>query len=216
MAPRRAVTEGQGLGLAISRRLAEMMGGNLTVTSTARVGSCFTLTLALPAAPANTRLGGSPASSSRMSSASFQSSSYPDEGDGHGVHVLLAEDNMVNQVVAVALLAHLGCTVEVAPDGREAIRRWSEGSFDLILMDCQMPEMDGMEATRHIRAAEDDTHRIPIVALTANAMPEDRVACLAAGMDDHIAKPVSEESLRNAIALARHSRQLHGGFARAR
>ena len=213
---------GTGLGLAISRRLAEMMGGDLSVTSTVHVGSCFTLTLVLPPAPANVRLGGGASASNRVSSASFQAPSLLDDGDGngngdgHGIHVLLAEDNMVNQVVAVALLAHLGCTVDVAPDGREAVRRWSEGSFDLILMDCQMPEMDGMEATRHIRAAEEEASHIPIVALTANAMPEDRIACLAAGMDDHIAKPVAEESLRNAIALARQSRQLHAGFARAR
>ncbi|MCC6930154.1 MAG: response regulator [Gemmatimonadaceae bacterium] len=207
---------GTGLGLAISRRLAEMMGGELTVTSAVRAGSCFTLTLALPAAPANARVGGSVSPSGRMSSASFQAAPFAAHEQGHGVHVLLAEDNMVNQVVVVALLAHLGCTVDVAPDGSAAVRRWSEGHFDLILMDCQMPGMDGLEATRQIRAAEAGSTHVPIVALTANAMPEDRMACLAAGMDDHIAKPVTEEALRNAIALARHNRQPQAAITGAR
>jgi len=110
---------------------------------------------------------------------------------------------MVNQVVAVSMLAHMGCTVDVAQDGREAVRRWSEGSYDLIFMDCQMPEMDGFEATRRIRSAEVGPRRIPIVALTANAMAEDREACLDAGMNAHISKPVSEEALANALTLAR-------------
>ncbi len=118
-------------------------------------------------------------------------------------HVLVAEDNSINQLVVVSLLSHLGCTVDVAADGRDAVRRWSAGHYDLILMDCQMPEMDGLEATRVIREGEADGSRIPIVALTANAMTEDRAACLAAGMDDHISKPVTEQALVEALNFAR-------------
>jgi len=188
---------GSGLGLSISKGLVELMGGSLAVTSAVGAGTHFTVTLPLPAAAAP-----APPSPARDPGAGAAArAGY----EPRGVRVLVAEDNMINQVVAVSLLAHLGCTVDVAADGVEAVRRWSEGAFDLILMDCQMPEMDGFEATRRIRAAEAGEGRIPIVALTANAMREDRDACLEAGMDDHIAKPVTEESLLAAIALARRA-----------
>lgn len=204
---------GTGLGLVISRRLAEMMEGTLTVTSTPGQGSSFLLTLPLPA----TEPPPPPGAVSRSSALDLGSLHHDGAGPlplgsagRHAAepripHVLVAEDNMINQVVAVSLLAHLGCTVDVASDGREAVRRWSDGAYDLILMDCQMPDMDGYEATRAIRAAESDGARIPIVALTANAMAEDRAACLAAGMDDHIAKPVTEQALVNALTLARRA-----------
>ncbi len=197
---------GAGLGLAISQRLAGMMGGILTVTSTAGEGSCFTLSLPLPAAIARHNPNGSTlASANGDADGTVRRIAARDGTEARSVRVLVAEDNMINQVVAVSLLAHLGCTVDVACDGREAVRRWSEGAYDLIFMDCQMPEMDGLEATRHIRAAESTPQHIPIVALTANAMADDRVACLDAGMDDHIAKPVTEEALVNALALARRA-----------
>jgi CheY-like chemotaxis protein/nitrogen-specific signal transduction histidine kinase len=204
---------GTGLGLVISRRLAEMMEGTLTVTSTPGQGSSFLLTLPLPA----TEPPPPPGAVSRSSALDLGSLHHDGAGPlplgsagRHAAepripHVLVAEDNMINQVVAVSLLAHLGCTVDVASDGREAVRRWSDGAYDLILMDCQMPDMDGYEATRAIRAAESDGARIPIVALTANALAEDRAACLAAGMDDHIAKPVTEQALVNALTLARRA-----------
>jgi len=192
---------GTGLGLVISRKLCEMMGGTLSVTSAVGQGSTFWVTL--PLAPAPDRGDGTTVRTTPSGANGAVPPADPHSTDPRGVRVLVAEDNMINQVVAVSLLAHLGCTVDVAADGREAVRRWSEGAYDLIFMDCQMPEMDGMEATRAIRASEREGSRIPIVALTANAMSDDREACLAAGMDDHISKPVSEEALLGALALAR-------------
>ncbi len=115
----------------------------------------------------------------------------------HG-RILLAEDNPVNQEVTVSMLRLLGCTVDVARDGRKAVEAVGRGGYDLVLMDCQMPEMDGYEATRVIRATE--TSRIPIVALTANAMEGDRNRCLAAGMDDHLAKPFLISQLGEILA----------------
>ncbi len=195
---------GTGLGLVISRRLAEMMGGSLTVSSTLGEGSSFSVALPLPAAPSKGRSALTPISLPRLAPLDGGVATVPPRAcESRSVRVLVAEDNAINQVVAVSLLAHLGCTVDVAADGREAVRRWSEGSYDLILMDCQMPDMDGFEATRLIRAAEGDGTHIPIVALTANAMADDRSACIDVGMDDHIAKPVTEEALVSALARAR-------------
>ncbi|HUP95870.1 MAG TPA: response regulator, partial [Burkholderiales bacterium] len=115
--------------------------------------------------------------------------------------VLLAEDNVVNREVAVAMLRSMGCEVEVAHNGREAFAAVGVDRFDVILMDCQMPEMDGFEATRALRAAEDPARpRVPIVALTANAMEGDRERCLAAGMDDYLAKPFRHEELLEILA----------------
>jgi two-component system, sensor histidine kinase and response regulator len=116
--------------------------------------------------------------------------------------VLLAEDNAVNQKVARVMLERLGVSVEVVSNGREAVQAFRRGCFDVIIMDCQMPEMDGYEATREIRAAEVGQRRTPIIALTAHAMKGDDEACRAAGMDDYLAKPIDSERLR--ICLERH------------
>jgi two-component system, sensor histidine kinase and response regulator len=115
------------------------------------------------------------------------------------IRVLLAEDNVVNQKVGVKLLEKIGCTAEVAVNGKEAVRAWESGHFDVILMDCQMPEMDGYEATRQIRARESTSHRTPIIALTAHAMKGADEECRAAGMNDYVTKPIDSEILKACI-----------------
>jgi two-component system sensor histidine kinase/response regulator len=114
--------------------------------------------------------------------------------------VLVAEDNPVNQRVATALLERLGHRVTLAANGTEAVAKWCEGKFDLVLMDVQMPELDGFEATRSIRKHERNGTRTPIIAMTAHAMTGDRERCLEAGMDDYVSKPVRRETLVSAIA----------------
>jgi CheY-like chemotaxis protein len=111
----------------------------------------------------------------------------------HG-HVLLAEDNRANQVVAVSLLKKLGLKVTVVPDGSQVITELAGANYDLVLMDCQMPEMDGYEATREIRRLK-EFQQLPVIALTANVLEGDREKCLAVGMDDFLAKPLKQEQL---------------------
>ncbi|HET6162799.1 MAG TPA: response regulator, partial [Planctomycetota bacterium] len=113
--------------------------------------------------------------------------------------VLLAEDNPVNQKLAIRLLQQLGLQVEVAGHGVEAVARALATRYDAIFMDCQMPEMDGYDATRELRRREPAGRRTPIVAMTANVMDGDRERCLAAGMDDHVAKPVTRQALVAAL-----------------
>ncbi|MBS1830319.1 MAG: response regulator [Acidobacteria bacterium] len=115
------------------------------------------------------------------------------------VRVLVAEDNLVNQKVAKALLEKLGCQVDVVANGREALDLWSQLPYDAIFMDCQMPEMDGFAATRAIRAREEASRHTPIIAVTANALKGDRQACLDAGMDDYVTKPIRLSELRATI-----------------
>jgi two-component system sensor histidine kinase/response regulator len=117
------------------------------------------------------------------------------------LQILVVEDNLVNQKLAVAMLEKMGHRVTLANHGLEAMAKWSTASFDLIFMDVQMPEMDGFETTRQIRRQEltRGTH-IPIIAMTANAMDGDRELCIASGMDDYVSKPVSRQSLAEAIA----------------
>jgi CheY-like chemotaxis protein len=118
---------------------------------------------------------------------------------------LAAEDNAVNQMIIVAMIRQLGHTVTVAANGREALEALAREHFDVVLMDCNMPELDGLEATRQLRAGVAGVRdaQVTVIALTANAMDGDREACLAAGMDDFLSKPVSIQALRHAIDRAR-------------
>ena len=116
------------------------------------------------------------------------------------VRLLVAEDNEINRRVLAGMLRKIGCEVTFAVDGREAVQLVEQREFDLVLMDCQMPEMDGFEASRRIRASSTARATVPIVALTANVLPSDRDACLAAGMNDFLPKPVRLDVLRAAVA----------------
>ena len=138
----------------------------------------------------------------------------PPSPPGTGLHILLAEDNRVNQTLATRLLAKDGHTVVIAGDGREALAALDRESFDLILMDVQMPEMDGFEATAAIRIREKDTGAyIPIVAMTARAMSGDREKCVSAGMDDYVSKPVSLAELSAAISRVMGNRRTNSPAA---
>jgi CheY-like chemotaxis protein len=179
---------GTGLGLTICRRLVTLMEGRLELDSEPGRGSTFRFFVTLPIASAAPAVADGSAKRSRLATRSLR--------------VLLAEDNQVNQTVATAMLTRMGHRVEVASGGREAveaIRKSLAGAvYDVVLMDCQMPDMDGYEAARAIRALG-PLGGLPIYAMTANALPEDRKRCLEAGMDDYLAKPISSEQLLNLL-----------------
>ena len=176
---------GTGLGLAISKRLAQLMDGEIGVDSEPGRGSCFWFTVRLSrgirtCTPEPGQAGGS--AEERLKKRFT------------GAHVLLVEDEPINQEVSRDLLEDLGLRVDLAEDGRQAVAMAKRNDYDLILMDLQMPIMNGVDATRAIRALP-DRQRIPILAMTANAFDEDRQRCLQAGMNDHIGKPVLPEHL---------------------
>ena len=175
---------GTGLGLTISARLVELMGGEISVDSEQGRGSIFRFCV-------KTRLA--------IPTAEKRKQHDQDAGSG-SLRILLAEDNPVNQKVATALLTRRGHRVEIVGNGRLAVERSKAEMFDLILMDLQMPEMDGWEATRQIRREDRDMSvRVPILALTAHVMGEAQQECLAAGMDGVIVKPFEPEQFYDAI-----------------
>jgi signal transduction histidine kinase/CheY-like chemotaxis protein len=181
---------GTGLGLTISSKLAQILGGRLWVESTPGQGSCFHFTVKMSAVAAqpDAALDAAPTAGSALHTA------VPE------LRILLAEDNPVNQKVARRMLEKEGHTVTIGANGRVALALWQRQTFDLILMDVQMPEMDGLEATAAIRQAEVGTGRhIPIIALTAHAMTGDRERCLASGMDGYVSKPIRAEEIRSEI-----------------
>ena len=179
---------GTGLGLSISQGLVDLMKGEIGVESVEGQGSKFWFTLPLEVADVTegkTKASGEVAAPlPRM----------------EGIHVLVAEDNSVNQMIAKAMLAKLGITCEIVANGKLALEALQSKKYDLVLMDCQMPEMDGYEATRSIRlSAGSGFESIPIVALTAHAMAGDREKCLAAGMDDYLSKPLHIQNLAKTL-----------------
>ncbi len=178
---------GTGLGLRINRYLAKMMGGDVGVDSAQGVGSTFWATLRLG------KLSAEEAQDFFVTDASLNDAALS-TGNFSSAHVLLAEDNPVNQEVALAQLLNLGVTADLASNGAEAIAAASARTYDLILMDMQMPEIDGLTATQSIRRLAGYA-TTPIIAMTANAFNQDRQACLDAGMNDHLAKPVRPELL---------------------
>ncbi len=179
---------GSGLGLSICKQLVELMQGEIGIHSQIGHGSTFWFEVPLEivnvAASLTPPLSESPARSAKPIVSS---------------HVLVAEDNRINQMFVTELLKYCGCTCEVASNGDEALAAIQRHDYDLVLMDCQMPDMDGFTAVREIRRREANGQLIghrPIIALTAHALAGDREHCLAAGMDDYLAKPLEASQLR--------------------
>lgn len=184
---------GTGLGLAIAQRLVQLMGGEMNVHSEVGKGSVFNFSIPLEAI----------AAPDQPSRTSWSYQAIPQEGEDamdltQHCRVLVVEDHPINQILARTALQRLGCEVDIATGGQEGVMAATTHAYDLILMDCQMPDVDGYEATRQIRAWERTQRpalRLPIVALTAHAMQGDREKCEAAGMDDYLSKPFSGQDL---------------------
>jgi len=185
---------GAGLGLTISRQLAQAMGGDIHCRSVLGEGTTFEFDLCAPACEPP----------QRMAEPAVSAATVAPAADAPIARVLVADDNPINALVAEGMLEQLGIPCEVARDGQQALAKLEQSSFGLVLMDCMMPTLDGYEATRRWRALEDSRKaaRLPIVALTANAVAGDREACLAAGMDDYLAKPFTLAELSK--VLGRH------------
>jgi CheY-like chemotaxis protein len=177
---------GAGLGLAICRQIVERMDGKLAVERSPQGGARFRFNLRLPLAEAD----------------GLRNPEALADPTAHAtLHVLVVDDNAANRFVAGKVLELFGCTHETAENGRQAVERAAATAFDLILMDVKMPVMDGVAATRAIRALPGPAAALPILALTANADPRDETAYLAAGMDGVAQKPIQPEALLNAIRL---------------
>ena len=187
---------GTGLGLVISKELIEAMGGAIEVESAPGAGTCFWFRLPLKPAPIP---AGADAEVAAPAEASFAEQPVASLVGGR---VLLVDDNLVNQKVAGAMLDKLGLPYDLAGNGVEAVRRVQEAGYAAVLMDMEMPEMDGITATRRIREWEQQQGRmrLPIIAMTANALQEDRERCLAAGMDGYVAKPISRKILQDELS----------------
>ncbi|WP_293900395.1 ATP-binding protein [Phenylobacterium sp.] len=176
---------GLGMGLALSRDLAALMGGSLSLESTVGAGSCFTLTVPMPALQVEAA-----------------TATQVEPAEPEGLRILMVDDNATNRMVLRAMLEQSGLDACEATDGQEAVSAWRTGDWDVILMDINMPVMDGLDAARAIRAgeAQQRRRRTPIIAVTASAQPEDAATYRAAGMDEVVAKPVDVASLMSALS----------------
>jgi signal transduction histidine kinase/CheY-like chemotaxis protein len=179
---------GTGLGLTISQELAQLMGGKIRIKSTPGQGSTFYFDLTFDKY--------TPVATSTQAEA--KNTPYPLKFSGH---LLLVEDNIVNIKVAHVMLRKLGLSFDIAMDGLEAVKMLNDNCYDAVLMDCQLPEIDGYEATRRFRTLEQEKSllRTPVIAMTANAMQGDKEICLQAGMDDYMTKPISMNSLQRIL-----------------
>ena len=175
---------GTGLGLAICKHLVELMGGTIGIESRVGEGSVFWFVLTLEV--------------SQLSALPTELGAVVEAESRHSLRILVAEDNQINRLVVLTQLKKLGHHAVAVFDGAQAVASVSTGHYDLVLMDCEMPVMDGYEATRRIRQAS--RHRMPIIAVTAHAMSGDRERCLAAGMDDFISKPIDLQLLTRLLA----------------
>jgi CheY-like chemotaxis protein len=190
---------GTGLGLAICRELVQMMGGSIVVESREGKGTVFTVELPLE----------------RGEVGEIEGQAAAVRNTDRALRLLAAEDNATNQQVLRAVMDSLDIDLDIVPDGRQAVEAWKNGRYDLILMDIQMPIMDGIAAAREIRAAEraEKRARTPIVALTANALSHQVAEYLASGMDGHVAKPIEIAKLYEAISAALNAAATGGAGA---
>jgi signal transduction histidine kinase/CheY-like chemotaxis protein/HPt (histidine-containing phosphotransfer) domain-containing protein len=193
---------GTGLGLAISARLAAAMGGRIGCESAPGQGALFWVELPLREVPMPAPALSLPAAAPPSPAAAVAATAAPPAlgGPGRTLRVLVADDVAANRMVARAMLVAAGHRVDSAADGAEALAAVERDDYDVVLMDVQMPVMDGLEATRRIRALPGQKRRVPVLAVTASALPEQVEACRAAGMDGHLAKPIDRESLLGAVA----------------
>jgi len=194
---------GSGLGLAICKRLIEQMGGEIEVQSRLGQGSRFSFRLTLPVAE-------NEAAPEQNDQAVYAALRSRIGGFGRPLRVLIADDNPTNRLVAARMLKDFDIQTDTACDGAEAVTAAKQFSYDLILMDVRMPEMDGLQATRTIRASGGKPQAIPIIAFTANAFPEDVAACREAGMDDFVVKPARKKAMVEAIIRVLASPVTHG------